>query len=218
MIPARKFPLVRVNTTDAVVAELTRMILDGTAPPGTRLSEVEVSAHFSVSRQSTRSAFLELTFLGLLTRERNRGVRVADLTRSDLRDLYFVREIVETAAAAHLAQHPELIPSESDVMRGFHALAEDVPWSDVIEADILFHSTLITSVGSHRLTRTHDLLAIETRLAGVRAQDFIDPAQMVVEHQMLFDAICSGDPQAAAARYRQHIAWGTDDVLSALPD
>ena len=63
----------RPSTGDAIAQALTRQILDGTIPAGTRLREVELADAFDVSRQSLRAGLARLVHEGLLRSAPHRG-------------------------------------------------------------------------------------------------------------------------------------------------
>jgi len=213
-----RLPLARVSTTEAVVNELRSQILDGTLEPGTHLREIELSERFGVSRQSLRASLVELVHLGLLRREAHRGVWVATLTRRDIRDLYLMREILETEAVRRLAANRAAWPAVETAVGRLERLPARAPWSQVVDADIEIHHAIVEAVGSPRMTRAHGLLGTEMRLSVVPARRYVSRAAMIELHRELLDAIRTGDPDQAAARFREHLAFGSEDLLAALPE
>jgi len=85
----------RDHIRDAIVAR----ILDGSAPPGTRLKEMALAREFSVSQAPVREALRELEALGLLESERYRGTRVRSIDLDELRDACELRAAIEEASA-----------------------------------------------------------------------------------------------------------------------
>jgi len=63
---------------------LRQMILDGTVPPGTVLSQVQLAQEIGVSRTPLREALRMLQEEGLVLAEYNHRVRVADIDISEL--------------------------------------------------------------------------------------------------------------------------------------
>ena len=85
----------RDHIRDAIVAR----ILDGSAPPGTRLKEMALAREFSVSQAPVREALRELEALGLLESERYRGTRVRSINLDELRDACELCAAIEEASA-----------------------------------------------------------------------------------------------------------------------
>lgn len=78
--------------------ELRRVILAGDAPPNTTIPLNEVADLFGVSRIPVRESLKTLIGEGLVDHRRNLGYTVAQLTAAELREMYIVREVLETAA------------------------------------------------------------------------------------------------------------------------
>lgn len=92
-----------------IEGELRRVILDGAVPPCTVIPLREVAELFGVSHIPVREALKTLIGEGLVTHRPNSGYTVAQLTATELREMYIARETLETAslAAAALNAGPE---------------------------------------------------------------------------------------------------------------
>lgn len=93
-----------------ILEELRRCLLDGGVPPGTPIPVDEVAEVFGVSRIPVREALKTLIGEGLVGHRANGGYRVATVTPDELREMYIVREVLETAAltnAVHNATEPD---------------------------------------------------------------------------------------------------------------
>lgn len=139
----------------AILDELRRCLLDGGVPPGTPIPPDEVAAVFGVSRIPVRESLKTLIGEGLVEHRPNAGYAVAKLTIAELREMYLVREVLETAAltaavasageeddararAAHLALEDAI---RSNDVRGYHRESRS------------FHLALVRSCGMHRLLK-----------------------------------------------------------------
>ena len=79
---------------------LRQRILDGTMPPGSVLSQVQLAQQFGVSRTPLREALRLLQEERLVVAEHNHRVRVADINLQELESLYASRIMLETLALA----------------------------------------------------------------------------------------------------------------------
>lgn len=84
--------------------ELRRLILSGGAPPGTTIAAGEVADAYRVSPIPVREALKTLVGEGLVVHQRNSGYRVSLLSSAELREIYFVRGVLEQAALARAVE------------------------------------------------------------------------------------------------------------------
>jgi DNA-binding GntR family transcriptional regulator len=86
-------------TLRAHIAERLRAaILAGDIPPGSPLTETDLSARFDVSRGPLREALRQLVEEGLLVTVPYTGTRVASLSVEDVREIYSLRTALEIFA------------------------------------------------------------------------------------------------------------------------
>lgn len=200
--------MIKLESTPAMVAERVRSgILDGTFRPGAQLAEVELAAQLGVSRGPVREALQRLIHEGLARAERNRGVFVIDLGVADARDVYFVRDVIERAAATRLidAPDPAVLAELSAVVDRMERMS-DAPWSELVDVDLEFHRILVHGAHSPRLDRTFTTLLAETRLCLLYLESFYpDRAELVAEHRGLIEAIGSGEHARVAATVSEHM-------------
>ncbi len=89
------------SSQQAVLGELRRAILDGGVPPRhPPIPLAEVAEVFGVSQIPVREALKTLVGEGLVAQRRNGGYSVAQLTAEELREMYIVRETLESASLA----------------------------------------------------------------------------------------------------------------------
>ena len=93
---------------------LRQRILDGTMPPGSVLSQVQLAKQFGVSRTPLREALRLLQEERLVVAEHNHRVRVADINLQELESLYASRIMLETLALALTV--PRLTQDELDAL------------------------------------------------------------------------------------------------------
>ncbi|MGU3435705.1 GntR family transcriptional regulator [Actinomycetes bacterium M1A6_2h] len=111
MPPRRRSVLLAQLTIDApggsqgaILDELRRVVLAGDVPPGTPIPLGDVADLFGVSRIPVRECLKTLIGEGLVDHRPNAGYAVAQLTSAELREMYIVREVLETAALAAAAE------------------------------------------------------------------------------------------------------------------
>ena len=80
---------------ELICSELEGWIAQGKVSPGQPLREADISAQMGLSRGPVREAFRILEERGLVCCEKNRGVRVGNLTLEQVKEIYELRETLE---------------------------------------------------------------------------------------------------------------------------
>lgn len=200
----------RASTAERVAEILRQRIAEGFFPPGARLAEESIGAALGVSRNTLREAFRILGHERLVAHELNRGVFVRRLSAGDVKDLYHVRRVIETAAITERAApaQADLTGVRRAVERGEQA-ARDDRWPDVATADLEFHSQLVALAGSPRLDLLMRRLLAELRLAFhimAASRRFHEP--FLLRNRGLFTLLEAGNTTQAA----QDLAAYLDDA------
>lgn len=210
---------------DWVFECLRTSIVSGDLAPGQRIVEADLAKQLDVSKSPVREAILQLKQDGLvIDAPKGRGVVVAPLKPSDVREIYSVREALEGLAVRVLAADPR--PDHLATLRGLvdkmrQALAEgDV--RQQFELDVEFHTSLCAATGNRRLqdlfsSLRPDLQRIFLFLVNAGAVEGEDSAeQALAEHEALLQAIADGDGELAAARLSTHTGGRSERIAAAL--
>jgi DNA-binding GntR family transcriptional regulator len=96
-----------VNGVGGLHARLRKLILDGTYPPGTLLSQVELAEALGVSRTPLREALRMLQEEGLIEAERNQRARIPSFDPQVLDALYASRILHEVVGIRLMVAHLE---------------------------------------------------------------------------------------------------------------
>lgn len=198
----------RITTTDRVFASLRESILSGEFPAGSLHSVYRLADLLGVSRTPVREAVLRLADIGLVTIERNRGVRIRGVSVGDIRAVFELRLMIEVPAAAYAAAHAsaadvQLLEAELDAMRDAAKHGDE---SRFTAHDKALHHAVGAILGNaraqHEVTALRD--SILTRGASTlhRSRGM---AEILDEHVPIVEAIAARDSEAAAARMEEHL-------------
>jgi DNA-binding GntR family transcriptional regulator len=197
----------RTSLRERAMHRLRNAVAAGEIAPGTRLVETELSATLSISRGTLREALRQLEYEGLVESGTRGRWTVCTLTDAELADMFAVRSALEGLAAATLSSRPD----RPLLIRRLHtALAEfqgaEASISELVEADLAFHELLCELTGNVSLMRAWQTVTGPTRVAILFAGPAAAPANMsAVRHQLLVDAIATGDPQTARSAVDNHM-------------
>lgn len=205
----------RQSTTEQTAAALREVILSGELPPGTPLREAALAAELGVSRNTLREAARLLGAEGLVRHQMNRGILVAEITAADVRDIYAGRAAIETAAAQALtADRDPAIYQRLERLVGQieNAFARNDA-AAVLDADRLFHATLVAAARSPRLSGFHTKLQQEQRLAlSLAERSSRALGRTADDHRALLDAL-RGSPTQAESQVSAHLRAGAAELL-----
>jgi DNA-binding GntR family transcriptional regulator len=206
---------------DVAWRRLRELILDGTYPPGARLTELDAAAALAMSRTPVREALRALVADGLV-RATGRGVVVVALAPEDLRDAYQVRAALEalTAELAAVRQREgRIAPADLAALRGEATVAAGATRAgqvaDAVASNRRFHRQVAALAGNAlalaALDRLWDQIQVSTvhSLAPPARSDHVN-----AQHDELLKAIVDGRAEDAARLARQHVL----DTLTTVHD
>ncbi|TDW94330.1 DNA-binding GntR family transcriptional regulator [Kribbella pratensis] len=198
----------RENLRDSVANALRAAVISGELKPGEVYSAPTLGARFGVSATPVREAMLDLVREGLVISLRNKGFRVTDVSDEDLDNLAALRQLIEPPTIRDVVP---TIPAK-DYPR-LRRLAEDIVVAAqagdliaYIEADRVFHVTLLAYSGNQKLVDVVSDLRSQTRLLGLTP--LVESGRLVpsaAEHHELLDLVEAGDGEGAEQLMRRHI-------------
>lgn len=212
-----RIALRRVSTVDAVAERLRELILDGTFPAGSALTESELTETFGVSRHTVRTALQLLVPDGLVELVANRGAFVPVMDADDVVDLFQLRSTIELTATEALTRgDPSGLTGLRAAAQALADLPGEIEYAEVRDADLAFHQAIVDSAGGSRTSRAYASLLMELKLCFLQIQpEFEDPRDVERQHQAILDSIAGGDPEAAVALLRRHLDESCEHIVAA---
>ncbi|MGW8378247.1 GntR family transcriptional regulator [Streptomyces sp. ODS28] len=189
--------------------EMKGAVLANRLRPGDALSVPALATQMGISRSPVREAVQRLIHDGLATHTPHRGAVVATVDLDDVRQLYAVREVMEGLAArlaterldatkvaelrGLLEEHEELMSSGYDEQR--HT-----------EMDMAYHRLIREVAGNTHLSDALGNITGKAHLALHSLWRSPEAARLAVEeHRRIFEAMTTGDPDAAEQAAREHV-------------
>jgi DNA-binding GntR family transcriptional regulator len=189
----------------AAYMRLKEAIEDGLMLPGTRVTEVELSDRFQMSRTPIREAIYRLESEGLLTHEPRRGLIVTQPDHQMVVELYTMREALEGTAARLAAQHA----SEAELATLSEINQKEPELFDnprqLSRLNRRFHSLISMSAHNRYLLKSLENMASTIALLPTMLNLAGRAEQAHAEHKAILDAIVSRSPDAAEMAAREHI-------------
>ena len=206
---------------DRAYARLRAEILDGALAPGTQLAEVAEAARLGVSRTPVREALKRLVGDGLVTALSPRVLVVSGLDAQRIRDVYDLREALESRAAALAAERRDPAPflALRERFAGVPALIDageegiEEAFALIRELDRLIEEAIANPDFRQALAsaRLHS-----ARIRRLARHDRARLHEATSEHLLVIDAIIDGDVDLAAHATHVHLHRSLRSALAAL--
>lgn len=195
-----------VSTVDAVRNALEADILSLHFAPGGKITEMELSSRYGVSRNTVREAIAHLLAQGLLTKVANKGIFVRRFTVADVQEIFHLRALLETEAVRTIISSSKLSSDLHSLVTALEQTDRQANWDIYVKNDIQFHTELVACAGSPRLSRLYDSILTEVKLCIYQTRDYVQvPSHPNTSHRMILDAIQNQDEDTALKLLQQHI-------------
>lgn len=187
--------------------DLRRSVLTGGQQPGTPIAIDEVAAFFGVSPIPVREALKTLLAEGLVEHRPHVGYSVAKLTFNEFRELYDVRQVLESAALRAAAGAADA-GHDQQARLAHQEVGEAIERGDDRAYDAAarrFHLALIAPSGMRRLITMYESAWNITEparpMSHVADHDRVD---FQADHQRMLDAFAARDADTLIAESDQH--------------
>ena len=220
------------RVSDSIVAQIESMILEGLLKPGERLpAERDLAEKLNVSRPSLREAIVILESRGMLEAKRGGGTFIRDIAGAAITDplvdllqsrpettfdVLELRHALEEVAAYQAARRAT--DSDRKIIEQRYSELESVYSADSLDpsqealADMEFHLSIADA--SHNLALVHVMRGLMSVLKNSisfnlnRIRESGDNHTAVqAQHRALFEAVITGDAEAARDAARQHLSF-----------
>jgi len=192
---------------ESVLTALRRAINAGDLRPGQQVRQDALAQRYGVSRVPLREALKILEGEGQVTYHPHRGYFVAELDVAALREVYRIRDLLETEAARVAV--PLLTPADVDRLEDACAdVDRAAATGDLVamtEANRRFHFTLIEAANMPRLARLIRILWDATD--AYRSLYYSEPghrSHVHDEHVAVMQAVRRGDADSVIELLGQH--------------
>jgi GntR family transcriptional regulator, rspAB operon transcriptional repressor len=206
-----------LQVKDRVYERLREALIDLTFQPGEPLREAALVERFGVSKTPIREALVRLERDGLVEIAPYRGARARTYSADDLRQLYEVREILETECVRRAAGDRGEI--HTALARNVEASEEALARGDLDELAQRLDEFDELLLGQLRNDMIHDLIerlqAHLKRIGRVGASEQRYGAS-VRQHRAILKAIAAHNAVSAQRLMRKHLTDVLEDQVTVL--
>lgn len=204
---------------------LRQSIISGRLAPGSRLVERELIEMMDVSRTVIREALRQLETEGLVATIANKGPVVRELSASEAKDLYAIREVLVGLAARLFvlnAKPDQIVTLRLALAEVTRCYAVGDP-AKILQAKNSFYDALVAGAGSESLSSMISIL--HARIWRWRALGLTHPKrspkrsrESVGALRAMFAAIKAGDAVLAEKLGREETAQAAAEVIHLLAE
>lgn len=224
-----------MQQTEKAYCQIRTMLTSGELAPGDRLITRNLAAKIGVSLGPIREAIQRLSIEGLIRHTPGAGAAVPQPTRTELEELYVLRDATESCAAALVAKHASsallarlesLVDSWEEISQGIASSAKQHAnkrqldtWLDIEEQ---FHELMIEGARNQLLAkviREHHLISkvFEAQRNNPKILDATVATETASSRRELVEALRRGDAEVARKLMSEQIQRGQQHVLNHYP-
>jgi DNA-binding GntR family transcriptional regulator len=199
---------------------LLENILTGKYDPGQRLNYDVVTKDLGVSLTPLKEAFLRLEEQGLLVSIARRGTFVRKFSKTDIEELYQIREMME-GLSVRLACRKVEEKNLKELIKIHKKLATVIGKGELkncVKLDIQFHETIANMSGNTRLIQLlRNSLFTNLFCISERGERFLEHGpEILSNHQKLISLLEKRDEEESEKVMREQIRQGGAWILSAM--
>lgn len=191
-----------------ITSYLREAITRGQLMPNERLIEADLAKSFGVNRANIRMALAMLDQEGLVVREPNRGARVRAVSDAEAIEIAETRLAIEGMVARRAAERAT--PADRKLLRkiktGMRRAAKSADYAAFSQSNAALHQEIQRIAGNETANRI--LQTLRSHLVRLQYRVILLPGRpetSLAEHQVIIDAICAGNADAAEAAMRKHL-------------
>lgn len=199
-----------------VYEKIKERILSLEYPPGQALTEMSISKDLGVSRTPIREAFKLLEKERLVVYIPNRGTFVKDITMTDIKEIFMIRELIEgfcASVAASLIDDENIKFLENTLDKSIKAFEKgEYKESSIIASDI--HNVIVAVVGNNRIKEI--LFSLEQDISRIQNLTSEVPEKLRKsneQHKDIVEALKIHDSQLAQKKMMEHIKSVEKDAI-----
>ncbi|MFD1415905.1 GntR family transcriptional regulator [Oceanobacillus jeddahense] len=197
------------STRDFVYESLRESIMDLDLPPGTAISEKEISEELEVSRTPVREAFLRLKEDELLTVLPQRGSFVALIDLDHVEEARFLREQAEAGIIRLACENfsDEYLHKLEMNLEKQKTARDNEDENALYTLDKEFHRLIAEGTAKHRVWKTIQRMDTHSmRLRKLSIALKLNWKVLVEQHEAMVEAIKEKEQKKAEELIRSHLA------------
>jgi DNA-binding GntR family transcriptional regulator len=215
----RALPYGHRRADEIAVTSIRQAITSGVLAPGDEIDEDAVAGHLSLSRMPVRQAMTILESEGLVQKPYRRRVRVRELSRGEIVEIYHMRAALESLAVERAVSRmtPARLGELESLLAEIEATGDDL--ERFSRANLSFHLAIYEASGWAYLV--DEIRRLRNKVAAyiVRSHPFVSHLPAISgDHRDIFAACTAGDATRAKEQTGAHVLRGMNALLLSLEE
>jgi DNA-binding GntR family transcriptional regulator len=192
-----------LSRTDGLAAILRDRIVKGVYRPGDRIREIELQQEFKLSNGPVREALQRLAADGILDRSPWRGVRVAELGKKEIIELFQLRvALLEYAVELAARRRDPAVLAEAETVRSnLRKALSRVKKGDLALMSAELIEWILRGAGNSQMFQVWEKTLLQSRIYAYESMRRTAARTEPLQYQII-DAILAGDVAAARGAVR----------------
>jgi DNA-binding GntR family transcriptional regulator len=203
------------NLTELTYRSIKQNLLDGTLGELSRLTEESLASQLGISKSPVREALNRLEAEGLIIIESRKGAFVRQFSSKEVRDLYELREILETHSIDAAVISPKLLADLSASISRTEKHLKAGNKLQHIEEDLRFHGMITAATGNQELCRVLENIQQKSLLCRSKSYE-LSATTAPVAHRRIYESLKNGSKQEARLAMKDHITFVRERLLASL--
>jgi DNA-binding GntR family transcriptional regulator len=203
------------TVAEQVLDHIREAILSGRLAAGTRIDQHAIAGELGISIIPVRESLRQLEAEGLIEKRPYRGAFVAELSMTELMDIYVTRESLEELATRLAVERmtPETLESLDKLIEEMSQATKGGDRAALFDLNASFHFTLYTASRNAILCQIIESLWDRSTVYRRRFTFMPERAgQALAEHREILAACRRGDAATAGAAVRANVAQTTKAI------
>jgi len=207
------------NYAETVYNAIVNDIINNNLSEGEKLNVKELAQRFGFSRTPIREALIMLERDGFVRTVGREGTYVRKMTQTNIRDIYIVREALETIAARLSAKgiSSDNLMMLEGVLLQMERIAQEGGTEGVNEfvwLDLEFHQLIVRNSGIKLLSDVCHNLGLLSASIHCRGTGYKEELSTYVkQHRAIYEALNNHNEPDAETLLREHIQYGKMRLL-----
>jgi GntR family transcriptional regulator, rspAB operon transcriptional repressor len=199
-----------------VYEEIKKSIIDLSLLPNEQLIEQNLAGRLSVSKSPIREALQRLEREGLVYTLPFKGCFVTEITETDIREIYHLREALETFCAKQICARnsaEEILEFRAILVEADAALSQD-NLKGAYSIDIKMHDLLISNSKNKKIIQTYSTLRDHVdRYSNIMGLISGRVTKSHQEHGQIINALAQGDEIQVEKSISAHLRGVLDEFI-----
>ncbi len=203
----------RINTSDLVYNKIIEDFINNEIDFGDKITEIDLSNKFQVSRTPLREAVKRLEQEGLITRLSNGRIRIIELSVENINELFQVRVALENMLLENTMDDADLLENLHKSIQTSAKLCNegnlDEARKEVSNFTTILYGSL-TMETTINLLRSYSIIISKFKFSSLSTMERIEDA--IKDHLDIYNALIEKDYDLACKINRLHIFKARDKI------